>query len=472
MHLSTARSDANPYFVLFFFIFICDFVLFQWSDEESIGARKRAAQAAATAAANAPPDASGADSGPKKLAPPISKPPAVTKPPPVRGAPLPRGPPIGEAATAAPVPTPVAPSVSAVPAAPVVSATIAAPIVPPAPTPAAAVPTAEPSGTAFRVLRKSILMEAPTPANNIDSFSSLMQAAKVKAEKEKAKEKEMESQKEKEKEREREKEKDEAKKIESLIKDLPSSQQNKAVEMSTAAVVRANQRIRDLEAEVFELQKKLDRALSRLTQQPGGADALSRETELENELALAADKYAKLRHANRSLELTVKELQSRLAQAETDKFMTRSGDGKSSSGNANQADDADTAPVRRTRERELEEALIKAKTEKDRAVKVLISVLGKAQVAEFLSKNAGAPDILDSLCNHFQSMFSGRENVETSNRLSTSGKAGANSGAEVTSDSKKSRKRIANNVKKSLAPTLGAGRSRSDEMYSSSSRWG
>jgi len=133
-------------------------------------------------------------------------------------------------------------------------------------------------------------------------------------------------------------------------------------------------------------------------------------------------------------------------------------------------------PARRSRERELEEALIKSKKEKDRAVKVLISVLGKKQVAEFLTKHAGAPDILDSLCTHFQAIVAdNRENAghvssSSSRKAAAGGGFGIDGDAEGEGKKPAGKKRVPNNVKKA-APMLGAGRSRSDEMYSASSQW-
>ena len=54
-----------------------------------------------------------------------------------------------------------------------------------------------------------------------------------------------------------------------------------------------------------------------------------------------------------------------------------------------------------SRIRALEDALIKAKTEKDRAVKVLISILGAEKVESFLDRHAGSADILTVLQKHF-----------------------------------------------------------------------
>jgi len=262
------------------------------------------------------------------------------------------------------------------------------------------------------------------------------------------------------------------KNIDKLLDNLPSAQKAQSTAASTAALLKSTQRIRDLEAEVFDLQKKLDRSLSRLHQQPGSADALSRETELENELAVSAEKSSKQRNANRSLELTVKQLQSRLTQAEADKLVGRdSADGTNSGGADGHGDGSDALKhANRSRERELEEALIKSKQEKDRAVRVLITVLGKQRVAEFLAKHAGAPDILDTLCAHFSS------GINTNDVAVADGDtdAGVGMGDLDGESTRGSNKRTPNNkkqAKKTTVPALGAGRSRSDEMYSMNSMW-
>ncbi len=251
--------------------------------------------------------------------------------------------------------------------------------------------------------------------------------------------------------------------IDDLLNQLPSTQKAQTNAASTAALTKSNQRVRDLEAEVFELQKKLDRSNSRLRQQPGSAEALTRETELENELAVCAEKIATQRNINRSLELTVKQLQSRLTQAEAEKVMI----GRTSESLGEDGESGDGLKhAKRSRERELEEALIKAKQEKDRAVKVLITVLGKQRVAAFLSKHAGSPDILDTLCAHFSATISTNDVGRVGDVDPTA------AGSIESSGTKNATRRKANNHKKSSAPSLSANRSRSDEMYSRNSQWG
>jgi hypothetical protein len=160
----------------------------------------------------------------------------------------------------------------------------------------------------------------------------------------------------------------------------------------------------------------------------------------------------------------------RLTQAEAEKLIGRADgggdedeDAEESKGSLESSDALKHA--HRSRERELEEALIKSKQEKDRAVRVLITVLGKQRVAEFLAKHAGAPDILDTLCAHFSSGIGVND-------------VAVNEGAEgVVGDldgeaTKSSNKRTPNNKKKKTkVPSLGANRSRSDEMYSNNSMW-
>ena len=99
-------------------------------------------------------------------------------------------------------------------------------------------------------------------------------------------------------------------------------------------------------------------------------------------------------------------------------------------------------------------------------MKVLITVLGKQRVAAFLSKHAGSPDILDTLCTHFTATISTNDvgRVDDADH--------SKSGSIESSGIKTATKRKANNQKKSSAPSLSAHRSRSDEMYSRNSQWG
>lgn len=384
----------------------------QWSDDETHKQVSVPAVKASTAAR------------PSALSQPLNKPPSVTKPPPAVRAP----PPVK--VTAPPISPRVPPPSAAVVENPEVKTPTVAVLEEVVPVPINVVAAPPKPATASAVV--------PTPAAKpvVPAAHVAIVATPV-----------------------RKVEKEEN--IDQILASLPSAQKAQNSSESTAGLLRANQRIRDLEVEVFELQKKLDRSNSRLSHQVGGSEALSRETELENELALSADRYSKQRNANRSLELTIKELQSRLTHSETEKFMFSTDSSNNSS----------SEPNRRSREKELEEALIKAKREKDRAVKVLINVLGKKQVAEFLTRHAGAPDILDALCDHFKGIVSENLTSESGNKKNGTGlqiSVGADGG---TSGGSKATKRKPNNEPKKKAPLLSAGRSRSDEMYASHSLW-
>jgi len=148
---------------------------------------------------------------------------------------------------------------------------------------------------------------------------------------------------------------------------------------------------------VFELRKKLDRAVSRLAQAPGSAGALSRETELEKDLEAAQNKCMNLRHEKKSLEMTIRELQMRLTEADSAQLMA--------AGSSLMMADSLSPAARqnRPREKDLEEQLVKAKKDKDKAIRVLIQIIGKEKVNDFLTKNAGNPDILDALLANFSS---------------------------------------------------------------------
>jgi hypothetical protein len=59
------------------------------------------------------------------------------------------------------------------------------------------------------------------------------------------------------------------------------------------------------------------------------------------------------------------------------------------------------AQNRGEREKELQNLLVKVKADKDKAVKVIIGLVGKERMSEFLAQHAGSPDILDSMMTHF-----------------------------------------------------------------------
>ena len=215
----------------------------------------------------------------------------------------------------------------------------------------------------------------------------------------------------------------------------------------------ANQRIHELESEVHELHKKIERAESRATHAPGSAEALSRETTLEKELAATADALHVSRATIRSLESTIGELQKSLTSADASSAFAF--------GNMNVEVEAGKSGERM---RALEDSLIRAKEEKDRAVRVLITILGPDKIATFLNKHAGSPDILTSLQEHFASKVSFDPNNPNSSDSSSRG-PGPLSGKTSHSKPAKSKGHKAG---KSV-PTMGAGRSRIDEFFKGSS---
>ena len=154
----------------------------------------------------------------------------------------------------------------------------------------------------------------------------------------------------------------------------------------------ANQRIHELESEVHELHKKIERAESRAIHAPGSAEALSRETTLEKELEATTNALQVSRATIRSLETTIGELQNSLTSADASSALAL--------GNVNYSGEA---AVSAERMRVLEDGLMRAKEEKDRAIRVLISILGPEKIATFLNKNAGTTDILSALQEHFAS---------------------------------------------------------------------
>lgn len=53
------------------------------------------------------------------------------------------------------------------------------------------------------------------------------------------------------------------------------------------------------------------------------------------------------------------------------------------------------------REKELENLLVKTKRDKDKAIRILVQIIGKDRISHFLNKHAGSPDILDKLLEYF-----------------------------------------------------------------------
>jgi predicted nucleic acid-binding Zn-ribbon protein len=214
----------------------------------------------------------------------------------------------------------------------------------------------------------------------------------------------------------------------------------------------ANQRIHELESEVHELHKKIERAESRATHAPGSAEALSRETTLEKELAATTDALQISRSTIRTLETTIGELQSSLTSVDTTSAL--------SLGNVNFSEESAKSAERM---RALEDGLIRAKEEKDRAIRVLISILGPEKIATFLNKHAGSTDILSALQEH----FAGQVNFDPNNPNSSGGSSRGPGPLSGKTSFSKPAKSKGHKAGKSV-PTMGANRSRIDEFFKGS----
>ena len=127
----------------------------------------------------------------------------------------------------------------------------------------------------------------------------------------------------------------------------------------------------------------------------------ARELTLERDLDEAHRRIIDLRSEKVSLETSVKELQSRLTQEQS-----KNGSGSSRGGSQSAAAALSAAQHRGEREKELQTLLIKAKTDKDKAIRVIINLVGKEKMAEFLNQHAGSPDILDAMVTSFGSEHS------------------------------------------------------------------
>lgn len=117
--------------------------------------------------------------------------------------------------------------------------------------------------------------------------------------------------------------------------------------------------------------------------------AFSREAELEKQLEKTHQDLIAMRREKQALEQSVEELQQRLTAAETDHGH--------SSRSPEKIGSVESSIKRGEREKELEKQLLKAKRDKDKALKLIIHVIGKDRIAEHLQQHAGDPDLLDSL---------------------------------------------------------------------------
>ena len=125
----------------------------------------------------------------------------------------------------------------------------------------------------------------------------------------------------------------------------------------------ASERISELEAEVADLKKKLERTESRLELQ-------HRVTTKNNTSAL-----------------------NNAVKAAT-------------------AAEIETAMKRGEREKELEGQYLKVKADKDKALKLLIQLIGKERLQKHIQTHAGSPDLLDSIISTFGNMSASRHLAE------------------------------------------------------------
>lgn len=162
--------------------------------------------------------------------------------------------------------------------------------------------------------------------------------------------------------------------------------------------VSTGNKITDMEIELEELRLKLQRAETKLAQHEKGVGALAREAELENQLEKAHSDLIKMKHEKNALKLSVKELQNRLTQAET-------GGNTPAATSSNNIGTVEAAMRRSEREKDLEKQLVKAKKDKDKALKLVIQLIGKERIADHLQQHAGEADVLDSLISSFSGQF-------------------------------------------------------------------
>lgn len=170
------------------------------------------------------------------------------------------------------------------------------------------------------------------------------------------------------------------------------------------SAMRDQARIAELESEVLELRKKLERAESRLSHKDGASGVLSREVEMENELKTAQDRIAQMKIEKNRLDQSVKELHMRLTDLEASTPISASaaagaaGTGAGGGGGAPaELVSMELALKRGEREKQLEIALQRTKRDKDKAIRIIVQIVGKDKISNFLNQNAGAADILDKL---------------------------------------------------------------------------
>ena len=122
---------------------------------------------------------------------------------------------------------------------------------------------------------------------------------------------------------------------------------------------------------------------------------------LEEQLERAHASIVTLKHDKNALKLSIRELQTRLTNAQVHK---KNGGEEAK---AQTAAGVQEAMKRGEREKDLEKQLIKAKKDKDKSLKLLIQLIGKDRIAEHLQQHAGEGDVLDSLVAHFSGTLGG-----------------------------------------------------------------
>ena len=164
------------------------------------------------------------------------------------------------------------------------------------------------------------------------------------------------------------------------------------------------QRIRELEAEVESLTSRLIRMRSRVEEERPGAKSnkqLQRELETERDLDAAILRNSTLLREKRTLETSVNLLHAQLTEVGTAKVI---------GADTTYAHTARITTQSKVDNDKLKKLLEKTKEEKDKAIRALIHVIGKEKVADFLQKNAGAPNILDELLKRFSNI--GKANAD------------------------------------------------------------
>lgn len=157
--------------------------------------------------------------------------------------------------------------------------------------------------------------------------------------------------------------------------------------------MKKSDRIKELEAEVYGLKVKLDRAESKLAQ-AGVSDSKAREKELERELKESQKRNLEIKAEKVALLNSVEELQKMLTMEQQKNRETEQG---LADLNDPQLMSVEHSIKRSERERELEVQLIRAKREKEKAVRLVVTLIGKDNIAEFLNEHAGSPSLLDEL---------------------------------------------------------------------------